>query len=227
MNASTHLVATRPADSLGDPGGKDDHEFLFTVVVTCEGCFGFMTFSKVFTTPARDPGAPRGLLGSRGVRRNLANTLGASQVSLRFLGALEWIPGILIAQQGALRDCAIGLIHCFDLGLPQGSCGSLGVTELFSEILVVHRIALVGPQGNFEPFWEFGGRRPHRSPRHGNLCNKVFEASEFDNDQSKKADVSGQVHVQHYRIGACIGCAFQSRYAIISICIGLGHSRGN
>ena len=228
MNASTHLVATRPADSLGDPGGKDDHEFLFTVVVTCEGCFGFMTFSKVFTTPARDPGAPRGLLGSRGVRRNLANNPGVFQASSRPLGAWKRILGILSAQRGAPRDFAIVLIHYFGPGALQGPRGPLGVTGLFSETLVVHRIVLGGPQGPFGILLGSIGRRPRRSVQLWHHRNAALGISGLGRSQSKKeCGTDTLVFMENGRFDACIGFAIHFKRFIICIDINLVHARGN
>ena len=136
VDASTRLLAMWPADSLGDPEQ------------TLRDVFFFMNFSKIFTTPSSDPGAPCGLLGFLGVRRHLANILGGSQASSR-----------------PPRDVAFVLIYCFDLGSPQGPRGSQGVTEMFSGILAVYRSARWAPRDPCGLPMVSRCLRPHRSTR--------------------------------------------------------------
>ena len=67
---------------------------------------------------------------------------------------------------------AIDLIRCFDPGAPQGPRGSLGVAELLSEMLVVHRATLGYPRGSIGSIGDVPWRRPHGSagfwhPRYG------------------------------------------------------------
>ena len=138
--------------------------------VDFEGCFHFMNLFEVTTTLACDLWVPKGFFGSRGVRRNLADIPGGSQASL--------LP---------FWHCAIALIHFDDLGAPQGSRGFLGVTDLFSRTLAVHRVILGVPQGFLGSPSEYGGRRFHRSARHRHSEVLLLE---FGKSQPKKEGIN-------------------------------------
>ena len=156
-----------------------------------------------------DPGAPHGLLALRGVRRNLANTPGASQVSSRPLRILDLPLKSLVVQRGALRIFAIVLIRCFDLGLPQGPRGSQGVTEMFSGISVVYRAAcraLLGPLGL--PMAS-RSRRLHRSTRGEGLASTTLEIGEHDDSQLKKGSVDVLVHMRCCLVDVFTDLVFQ------------------
>ena len=131
-----HALGTSPGEfpDCSDYGKLRKSENLVAVCLCPEGCFRFMNFFKVSIILKCDPRAPRNSRGSLGVRRNLANTHGASQVSLRPVG-----------------DVATVLVFCFDPGAFQGPCGPLGVSELFLGTLVVNRATLRAPQGSLGP----------------------------------------------------------------------------
>ena len=195
--------------------------------VDCEGRFCFMKFSGILTIHTCDPGAPSGPLGSHGVRRNLAISRRAPQASSWPLGALKWIFEILVARHGALRGFTIVVIHYFDLGAPQGSRGPLGITELFSGTLVVHRIALGGPQGPFGFPRGFGGWRPHRSTSYWHLVNAPLQPLEFGKSPSKKGcSISAQVLTQRGKFDAYIGFALRFKHLGIGIGTNLVRLRG-
>ena len=113
-----------------------------------------------------------------------------------------------------------------------------GITELFSEILVVHRTALGVPQ---EPFGSlrgsFGSAGPtevlqiwpsHRLARCWNLGNEAFGTSELGENQSKKGcGINTQMLTQHGKFDAYTGLAIQFKHFIIGTGTNLVHSRGN
>ena len=191
------------------PWEKNDHEFLFPEVVTSEGCFRFIVFLEAQTC---GPRAPQGSLGFRRVRRNSANSPGASQVS-------SW-------------PSAAVFVCCFDPGTPQGSFDPPGGPEQFSRTSVVHRgvprgsqvpLGTPGVQEEISetlaegrrPQWLARGRYPFGDSFQGSHSVIECEIWELVRNQVKGEGIGMQMFVQLGRFDACIGFAFQFQHFIV------------
>ena len=138
---------------------------------------------------------------------NLANTPGGSS-------------GILTA----LWSCAVVLIHFDDPGVPQGSRGPLGVADLLSRTLAVHRVILGAPQGSFGSPRGSGGRRPHRSARHRHSYVLLLE---FGKSQPEKEGIYELMFTQCFEIDASAGFALPFKRLTSKACIEPVLARGN
>ena len=78
----------------------------------------------------------------------------------------------------------------------------MGVTELFSEMLVVHRATLGSPRESIGSIWGPVGRRPHRSTGSWHPRFSQSKKEGVDSGFDARAEVTFQP--QHVGAGICI-----------------------